>query len=347
VDAAGRFVMPGLMDLHAHEYRPDLLPGFLYFGVMTLRDQGAPVAPLVASAEAIAAGVFDGPRVGYGALQFYTDWAYDTEEGLGVEPEADPEHAVRSVALAAAFGAQHIKTRTFRRWDINARLIAEAHRRGMRATGHCSYQLPLVAAGMDAQEHSGFCGARGGGYIYDDIVQLFRAADIAMVPTISYVALAQRMTRLDLLDSDQELVPFLPERSSFGWMVGLNPEVRRVWAGMAERAREFTLKLSRAGVTIGTGTDIWQVPTGVHMELEELVAAGLTPLEAIRAGTGSAARILGVEETLGTIAPGKWADLVVLDADPLADIRNTRKIRTIVQAGRVVDRKGLLERFQR
>jgi imidazolonepropionase-like amidohydrolase len=100
-------------------------------------------------------------------------------------------------------------------------------------------------------------------------------------------------------------------------------------------------------VTIGTGTDIWQVPTGVHMELEELVAAGLTPLEAIRAGTGSAARILGVEETLGTIAPGKWADLVVLDADPLADIRNTRKIRTIVQAGRVVDRKGLLERFQR
>ena len=347
VDAAGRFVMPGLMDLHAHEYRPDLLPGFLYFGVMTLRDQGAPVAPLVASAEAIAAGVFDGPRVGYGALQFYTDWAYDTEEGLGVEPEADPEHAVRSVALAAAFGAQHIKTRTFRRWDINARLIAEAHRRGMRATGHCSYQLPLVAAGMDAQEHSGFCGARGGGYIYDDIVQLFRAADIAMVPTISYVALAQRMTRLDLLDSDQELVPFLPERSSFGWMVGLNPEVRRVWAGMAERARQVTLRLSRAGVTIGTGTDIWQVPTGVHMELEELVAAGLTPLEAIRAGTGSAARILGVEETLGTIAPGKWADLVVLDADPLADIRNTRKIRTIVQAGRVVDRKGLLERFQR
>jgi Tol biopolymer transport system component len=345
LDAGGRFIMPGLMDLHAHEYRPDLLPGFLYFGVMTVRDQGAPLAPQVAAADAIAAGVFDGPRVGYGAVQFYTDWAYDTDDGLGIEPETDPEHATRSVALAAAFGAQHIKTRTFRRWDINARLIAEAHRRGMRATGHCGYQLPLVAAGMDAQEHSGFCDARGSGYIYDDLVQLFRAADIALVPTISYLSFAQRMTRPDLLDSDQELAPFLPERSSFGWMVGLNPEVRRGLTRGAERARQATLKLARAGVTIGTGTDIWQMPAGVHMELEELVAAGLTPLEAIRAATGSAARILGAEQDLGTIEVGKWADLVVLDADPVADIRNTRKIQAIVQAGRLVDRPALLERF--
>ena len=115
---------------------------------------------------------------------------------------------------------------------------------------------------------------------------------------------------------------------------------------MAEQGRQVTFKLSQAGVTIGTGTDIWQVPTGVHMELEELVNAGLSPLEAIRAATGSAAKILGMENTLGTIAPGQWADLVILDADPLADIRNTRKIWTVVQAGRVVDRKGLLERFR-
>jgi imidazolonepropionase-like amidohydrolase len=153
------------------------------------------------------------------------------------------------------------------------------------------------------------------------------------------------MTRPDLLDSDQELAPFLPERSSFGWMVGLNPEVRRGFARGAERARQATLKLARAGVTIGTGTDIWQMPAGVHLELEELVAAGLTPLEAIRAATGSAARILGAEQELGTIEVGKWADLVVLDADPVADIRNTRKIQAIVQAGRLVDRQALLERF--
>jgi Tol biopolymer transport system component/imidazolonepropionase-like amidohydrolase len=345
VDAGGRFVMPGLMDLHAHEYQPDLLPGFLYFGVTTIRDQGSPLAPIVAWADAIAAGVSDGPRVGYGGLQFYTDWAYDAEDGLGIEPEADREHAVRSVALAALFGAQHIKTRTFRRWDINARLITEAHRRGMRATGHCAFPLPVVAAGMDAQEHAAFCNVRGGSYMYDDLVQLYRAADIGIVPTIAYSALAQRMTRPDLLDVDTELAPFMADRASFDWMVKLNPEGRRQFTHFAEWSRQNVAKLSRAGVTIGTGTDIWQIPTGVHLELEELVAAGLSPLEAIRAGTAGAARILGAERDLGTVAGGKWADLVILDADPVADIRNTRRIWAVVQAGRMVDRKALLERF--
>ena len=346
LDAEGGFVIPGLMDLHAHEYRPDLLPGFLYFGVTTIRDQGSNMAPLIAAADAIAAGVFDGPRVDYGGFQLYTDWAYDTEDGLGIEPEADPEHAARTVALAAAFGAQHIKTRTFRRWDINARLIADAHLLGMRATGHCAHQLPLVAAGMDAQEHAGFCAPRGDGYFYDDLVQLFRAAGIAMIPTIVYSSFAVGMTRPEALETDSELAPFLPGRGSFAWMVDLSPEGRREYTRVVEWARRNTLKLSRAGVTIGTGTDIWQIPTGVHLELQELVAAGLSPLEAIRAATGNAARIIGAERDLGTIEPGKWADLIILDADPVADIRNTRRIRTVVQSGHVVDRKRLLERFE-
>jgi imidazolonepropionase-like amidohydrolase len=156
-----------------------------------------------------------------------------------------------------------VKTRTFRRWDINARMVAEAHRRG-----------------------------RGDGRLYDDMVQLYRAAGIAVVPTVVYSAFAER--------------------------------------------------LARAGVTIGIGTDIWQVPSAVHLELEELVAAGLTPLEAIRAATGDAARILGAAD-LGTIAVGKVADLVVLDADRMADIRNTRRIRAVVQGGRVVDRARIRE----
>ena len=84
-------------------------------------------------------------------------------------------------------------------------------------------------------------------------------------------------------------MPFMPARSNFDWMINLNAAARKNWIQMAEQAREATLKLLRAGVTVGTGTDIWQIPTGVHMELEQLVAAGLTPLEAIHAGTGGAA----------------------------------------------------------
>ena len=344
LDAAGRVVIPGLMDLHAHTYRPDLLPGFLYFGVTTLRDQGSSMAPLVAYADAIAAGVLPGPRVGYGGFQFYSDWPFDEEQGRGIEPEADPQHIRRAVDLAEAFGAQHIKTRTFRRWDINARMITEAHRRGMRATGHCAHLLPLVAVGMDAKEHIGLCESRGNTYMYDDLIQLFRAADIGVVPTIAYLDFAVRLNeRPSLLDEDAELAPFLPVRENFNWMLNLNAANRQQWAQDAQHAREAAAKLWRAGVTIGTGTDIWQIPIGVHMELEQLVAAGLTTAQAIHAGTGGAARILGADKDLGTIEVGKWADLVLLDADPLADIRNTRRIWQVVHDGRLVDRPAILK----
>jgi Tol biopolymer transport system component len=333
VDASGKFVIPGLMDLHAHEYRPELMPGFPWFGVTTIRDQGSPIGPLVASAEAVAAGKLAGPRVGFGGFQFYTDWAYDLEDGQGVEPEADPDHVGRAVALAEAFGSAHIKTRTFRRWDINARFIAEAHRRGMRATGHCAHPLPLVAAGMDAKEHAGLC-ERTDGPLYDDLVQLYRAAGIGVVPTISYSALGVRLSRQpDALEADSALGPFLSPRSDFAWMLALDSAGRRQAERYTEWSRQAAVKLARAGVTIGTGSDIWQIPTGAHLEMEEMVAAGLTPLEALHAATGAAARIIGAERDLGTIEPGKWADLVILDADPTADIRNTRRIRAVMQAG--------------
>jgi Tol biopolymer transport system component/imidazolonepropionase-like amidohydrolase len=348
VDGGGRIVIPGLMDLHAHTYRPDLLPGFVYFGITTIRDQGSSMAPLVAYGEAIAAGSLPGPRVAYGGFQFYSDWPFDEEQGRGIEPEVDADHIKRAVALAESFGAQHIKTRTFRRWDINARMISEAHRRGMRATGHCSHLLPLIAAGMDAKEHIGLCEPRGDTYMYDDMIQLFRAAGIGVVPTISYLDFAARVSeRPALLDEDAALTPFMPARENFDWMINLKAAARKDWIQKAAQAREASLKLSRAGLTIGTGTDIWQIPTGVHMELEQLVAAGLSPLEAIRAGTSGAAQILGAEKELGTIEVGKWADLVFLDADPLADIRNTRRIWNVMHNGHLVDRSAILDLARR
>jgi imidazolonepropionase-like amidohydrolase len=348
LDAAGRWLIPGLMDLHAHVYSPELLAGYPYFGVTTIRDQGSPLGPLVSYADAIAAGQLSGPRIGYGGFQFYSDWAYDAEDQQGVEPEADPDHLTRAVQLAGVYGSQHIKTRTFRRWDLNARMVNEAHRRGMRVTGHCAHLLPLVAAGIDAKEHAGFCDPRSDGVIYDDLVQLYRAAGIAVVPTIAYASFAVRLNQEpDLLAADTALAPFMPARNTFNWMLQMNPARREQFAGFAAAARLAAVKLARAGVTLGTGTDIWQIPTGVHMELEELVGSGLTPLEAIRAGTAGAARVIGAERDLGTVAVGKWADLVILDGNPLTDIRNTRRIWAVLQAGQVLDRAAVVAGVKR
>jgi imidazolonepropionase-like amidohydrolase len=138
-------------------------------------------------------------------------------------------------------------------------------------------------------------------------------------------------------------------------------EIRRNWEKWlgSETAREFqsilapipplelenVRLLNKAGILLVAATDVGvplQVPgISLHVELERLVEAGLTPLEALRAATLNPARVLDMTDSLGTVEAGKLADLVLLDADPLADIRNTQKIRAVVANGRLYRRAEL------
>jgi imidazolonepropionase-like amidohydrolase len=104
-------------------------------------------------------------------------------------------------------------------------------------------------------------------------------------------------------------------------------------AAMARFSREWTGLLHHAGATILAGSDADAATAGIHDELEQLVAAGLTPAEALASATRLAAAALGEDHRVGTLAAGMLADFVVLDADPLEDIRHTRAIRHVVQGG--------------
>jgi imidazolonepropionase-like amidohydrolase len=136
--------------------------------------------------------------------------------------------------------------------------------------------------------------------------------------------------------------------------------VRELWRSMAaagtpsntqnlqqlyERIPAIVLALHRAGVTILAGTDAWAVydfpGSDLHSELWHMVQAGLTPLEALRTATLTPAQYMRVADSLGSVRPGKLADLVLLDGNPLADIRNTERISGVVANGRYLDRPAL------
>ena len=346
IDAGGGVVMPGLADLHSHQDGPEQMRGALYFGVTLLRDQGSDIATVAARADEAISGDAALPRSSYGGFQLYTDWAFSNGIEQGLEPERDSGHVGRAVALLLAHGAEHMKIRTFYGWNGATRLVDAAHRAGLRTTGHCVFPLALLAAGIDSKEHLGnTCGERFNAPLHDDVLSVLRASGAAVVPT----SMLYSWQEIWVADSGflrrSDVAPFTValKRDEKPWAASDTA----YWIGAQGRlVLDQVRALHRAGVTLGVGCDAPALPWGPHLELERLVKAGLSPLEAIRAGTLESMRIIGHDAELGSVVEGKVADLVILEpgAEPWRDIRDTRRIREVIVGGRVVDRAGLVHR---
>ena len=119
----------------------------------------------------------------------------------------------------------------------------------------------------------------------------------------------------------------------------------KMWQKVFPAELRLTGEMQRAGVQLLAGTDAPGRTPGfsMHDELEVMVKAGLTPMEALQAATLNPAKFLGLLDSLGTVEKGKMADLVLLDANPLEDIRNTKRIQAVIVNGRLLDRKALDE----
>lgn len=336
IEASGQYVMPGMIDLHAHIWDDRFPLLSLHNGVTTVRDIASQRIKTPDSRNLIEAGARPGPRIVYGGAVFHSGFGYTTITDQMVTDSAEIR---RGVAILAGMGAQFLKERRFDTWSGAVYLVREAHRHGIRVSGHCEHILPVAAEGVDGREHASGC-FRDWGIVRGDFTALTRAAGQWLTPTAAIRYTPPLVARDSSLLSAPDVAPFLA------------PQYRQFYpADSAARAGAVTQMASVArlwrsvrsyhddGVRIVAGTDN-VFPLGMHHELDALVQSGLTPMQAIVAATGDAARALGSPE-VGIVEPGRWADLLILNANPLDDIVNTRNIRAVIQGGRVVDREAV------
>ena len=394
IDGRGRFLIPGLTDMHVHVLGRDRwhAPLFLAAGVTTVLDLGGQLPDLTALRASIDAGTTPGPRLLYTGPfleegEPYAGFAHMSRRVDG----ARIEEAVDELADA---GVHAIKLYVTIRPGTAERACARARARGLRVFMHQqeTWGADAADAGVDCVEHMMVFGALApealrppepgrltpfeyGGWMWrwladvdprdQAVTRLFDrliAAGTALDPTL--VLFAARPGALgddvgDTIMDDPERTPLLPALPNpvREELIGRWAERRRAAAGVSPRGADRMRKgwehllalvdrFHRAGGTVLAGTDCPNVAIvagfSLHRELELLVRAGLSPMDALLAATSRPASRLDRRDEFGTIAPGLAADLVLLDADPLADIRSVRRIHRVIARGQVHDPRTLV-----
>lgn len=350
VDAPEETVIPGLIDMHAHldtEYGQNFGRIWLAYGITSLRMPAVNPYIGLEAREAFDAGRRPGPRVFVAGDPFDGVRVYYPG---GVSVTSD-EQLDRELDRASALGVDFFKTYVRLPDRMQKRVVDYAHALGKPVTSHEIY--PAVAFGIDGIEHLRGTSRRGyspklssTNRAYRDVIDLVVKSGATLTPTIGIQgAFAAREAGDKTLLYDPRLA--LYPRSVVLMLSDLAtapPDPRR---DAALRPYEAVLKsMVAAGGRILAGTDSPIIPYGLalHVELESYVHAGMTPFQALQTATINAAQALGLDAELGTIEPGKRADLTFLGGDPLEDIRNSRDVRRVMRGGRIFTLNDLMPR---
>jgi imidazolonepropionase-like amidohydrolase len=364
VDGRGKFLVPGLWDMHVHTVVPagrEVLALYVASGVTGVRDMAGVWDTLVAWRREIARGALVGPRIV--ASGPYLEGGDVPIPHLLVRTPADARPAVDSLVR---LGVDFVKVHGQLTRESYFAIARAARERGIPFAGHVPRAVGAAAASDSGQrsiEHlltvPNECtpaeltalaprfavqGALGGCATESraPLFARFVRNGTWMVPTlVAAVEISEWPRRALPGDSVARYLPDTLRR----FVAAIFPMPADVPAGADSVGRALYAKrvatvgaLHRAGVPVMAGTDapLRNSPPGfgLHEELVQLVRAGLTPHEALRAATLLPARFLGVLDSLGTVEVGKAADLLLLDADPLADVRNTARIAVVVANGR-------------
>ena len=345
IDMTGKTILPSFINAHGHltadtsdrSSRDKLINQlriYADYGVTTVQVLGLPldsVADAVTLREEQAHGSIDRARV-YLAAQSIRDLKTTAEARAKVTDYADRK--VDIVKMHIVGNANDMTP------EVYGAIIDEAHRRGLRAAAHLYYLRDakgLLDKGIDVIAHS----------IRDQPVDAatiaaIKARNVGYIPTLTrdlaqfvYESTPPYFTDpffLRHVDAYRKEMTLLSDPAHQEKM-RTDPAAQAIKKALDQGSRNLKT-LADAGVTIALGTDTgtnegqWQ-GYFEHLEIEMMVKAGLSPMQALVAATSGAARVANVGQQLGSIAPGKQADLLVLNADPLANIRNTRQIHSV------------------
>jgi imidazolonepropionase-like amidohydrolase len=386
VDARRKWVIPGLIDSHAHagDFEGEPLTLYLANGVTTIRNPGGNITQLRLTRARLESGKLVGPRLYFSGN--ILDGIPPVWPGFSLLVDT-PERARSAVNFLADQGVDFVKVYNNVKEPELAAIIETAKARGLPVAGHVPRTLTMTRAiemGMTRLEHIRITGKEMLSAEEAEKIDplpvgkrepmLWQRFDLNSEKMRALVArLAARRVFLDptlVIDefsyspdpeakkndpNNKYLSAEYVEEALRGWQNPIWQTPAELATAMAEalpKEQRFVEMCNAAGVRIIAGTDgpsIGLLVPGfaLHRELELLVGAGLSPLQALRAATSNAAEALGKEDRLGTLEPGKLADLVVLDADPLAAIQNARKISLVVQGGKTFQPEALLEQALR
>ena len=384
VDATGRYLIPGLWDMHVHSAFGDWFPGgrdiilplFIANGVTGVRDMGGDAPVLMEWRKQISAGQIIGPRMvisgpmldGYlpdGKLRFPSSIAITT-----------PASAVAAVDALKAQGVDFIKVQSVISREAYLAAAAEAHKQGLPIVGHVPDKVRIkevMDAGQKSIEHlMGIfegCSTEEDKFITGEgnlklllttqdpqrcqaLIKSLAQSHTWQVPTLAWQRGGTFLDQRDL--KHQPLDKYVPaywrdvtwRRFTDEMMPDLARDPLPLRQEYFSRNLQMVGWMHRDGVEFMAGTDtapgVYIMPGfSLHDELANFVEAGFTPMESLQTATSNPARFLGIEASVGSVAPAKIADLVLLSANPLTDIHNTQKISAVIVNGRLFNRAAL------
>jgi Tol biopolymer transport system component/imidazolonepropionase-like amidohydrolase len=358
IDASNETVIPGLIEIHTHlnkDYGEALGRMFLAWGITTVRNPATNTYETNEYREAFESATRIGPRL------FTTGEPFDGSRiyypgGRAID-DGSPLPAM--LAHAKDFGFDFVKTYVRLPDLMQKRIIEEAHRMGMPVTSHELY--PAVAYGADGVEH--IRGTSRRGYSpkisqlsrsYRDVVDLLTASGMTITPTIGIQGgfRLQSLRDASWID-DRRIQTLYPPAIAQRWREQTRTPASADTIDQAERLvtpQEHMIRdVVRGGGRVVAGTDSPINPYGLAllMEMENYASGGLTPMEVLRTATSVSADALGAGADLGSIEPGKLADISFIDGNPLANVKDLRRVKRVMKDGQVFELEGLLRSSER